>query len=213
VGGCTLPGGDGSATFVCNPWPVAQDSPPAAAFAQEYARAHHGVLDRLDWDAVAALIGELVAVRRRGGTVYTVGNGGSASTASHFVVDFMKGAGLAGNPPLRTVCLADCVPALTAIANDLSYDEVFAAQLHVMASPGDALLVVTGSGRSPNVLRAIEAARDVPVPVLGMLGMGGGPAAEVCDVSVVVDSEDYGVIEDVHLFLGHLATAYLRATP
>jgi D-sedoheptulose 7-phosphate isomerase len=181
-----------------------------AGFSRSYASEHAAVLEAIDHGDVAEVVAALATVRRTRRTLFLAGNGGSAATASHLVIDLTKGVSADGRAPIRCVCLADCVPAITAIANDLSYDEVFSAQLRSLGEDGDVLLVVTGSGRSPNVLRALEAAREMGVATIGLLGMGGGPALPMCDVSVVVPSDDYGVIEDVHMLLGHLATAYLR---
>ena len=111
---------------------------------------------------------------------------------------------------MRVQCLSDLIPAVTAWANDESFDVVFSAQLNLQAEPGDLLIAVTGSGRSPNILRALEQARSSEIGTIGLLGMGGGQALGLCDVSVLVDSDDYEVIENAHMVVGHLWSAYLR---
>lgn len=188
----------------------AVDAAAVAAFSRAYATEHAQVLEALDYSDVARMVEELAAVRRSRRTLFLAGNGGSAATASHLVIDLTQGASGHGRLPIRCVCLSDCAPAVTAIANDRSYEEVFSTQLRALGETNDALLVVTGSGRSPNVLRALETARAMGISTIGWLGMGGGPAHALCDVAVVVPSDDYGVIEDIHMLLGHLATAYLR---
>lgn len=148
--------------------------------------------------------------RQRGARVFTVGNGGSAATASHIAADLMKAAARSGRPAVRIQCLADCVPAITAWANDDSFDVVFVEQLKVHAEPGDVLMAISGSGRSPNVLRALEFAGEAALTSIGLLGMGGGPALALCDSAVVVASDNYEVIENCHMVIGHLLAAYLR---
>lgn len=182
----------------------------ATNFTQQYAEAHDRAVSTTPWDDVAALIAELEQLRERDALLFLAGNGGSASTVSHFGVDFTKGVALEGRRPLRAVSLADSMPVVTAVANDISFDEVFSHPLAHLSRGGDALLVVSGSGRSPNILRAMEAARERGLRTLALLGMGGGPAAALADVHVVVPSDDYGVIEDIHLLIGHAITAYLR---
>ena len=102
------------------------------------------------------------------------------------------------------------VSALTASANDLGYEEVFAAQLRAQAEPGDALIVISGSGQSANIVRAAATARELGLHVIGLLGMDGGEVAALCDARVVVPSRDYDHIEVAHLFLEHLLTSYFR---
>jgi D-sedoheptulose 7-phosphate isomerase len=185
---------------------VTADTEYARAFVEQNARA----VASLPIDEVLRAAEILDVARQRGGRVFVVGNGGSASTASHMACDLMKATGRLGRPPVRVLCLSDNVPAVTAWANDESFDVIFEAQLRVHAEAGDVLVAVTGSGRSPNVLRALEFARASGLSTIGLLGMGGGPALELCDAAVVVDSDDYEIIENGHLVVGHLFTAYLR---
>ena len=178
----------------------------ATAFVQENARA----VANLPVDVIVHGAEVIDSARRRGSRVFIVGNGGSAATASHMACDLMKAASRSGRPPVRVQCLSDCIPAVTAWANDESFDVVFSAQLKFQAEAGDLLIAVTGSGRSPNILRALEQARSSEIATIGLLGMGGGQALGLCDVSVLVDSDDYEVIENAHMVVGHLWSAYLR---
>jgi phosphoheptose isomerase len=178
----------------------------AAAFVEDNVQA----IASLPIKDVVASAELLDAARQQGKQVFVIGNGGSASTASHMACDLMKATPTRGRPPVRVHCLSDCVPAITAWANDESFEVIFLAQLRVHAQPGDLLLAISGSGRSPNILRALEFARENGLVTVGLLGMGGGPARALCDVAVVVDSENYEVIENGHLVIGHLYTAYLR---
>ncbi|MBM4442382.1 MAG: SIS domain-containing protein [Candidatus Rokubacteria bacterium] len=147
------------------------------------------------------------AERRR---VFIAGNGGSAATASHMANDLMKGVAKGGAVGVRAIALSDNVALITAIANDEDYREIFAGQLDMLAEPGDVLIAITGSGNSPNVVRAVESARRLGVHTIGFLGMSGGQVGKMVDVAVVVPSDDYGPIEDLHMVFDHLMTAYLR---
>ncbi|MBI2359349.1 MAG: SIS domain-containing protein [Deltaproteobacteria bacterium] len=145
--------------------------------------------------------------RRR---VFLAGNGGSAATASHMANDLMKGVAKRGGRGFRAIALSDNVPTITAIANDESYEEIFAGQLRELAQPDDVLIVFSGSGNSPNIVRAVEVAREMELNTIGFLGMRGGRVGGMVDIPVVVPSNDYGIIEDVHLMFDHLVTAYFE---
>lgn len=164
----------------------------------------------LDVDAVAALAELVSNVHENGGTIYVMGNGGSAATASHWAVDLSKTAATKGKRPLKVVCLNDNVPALTAIANDVSFDEVFSRQIETLVEPGDCVILISGSGNSPNLLAACDAARRVDAPVAALLGFDGGKLKSKVDVSVHVLSDQYGVIEDMHMAVGHMLTFWLK---
>lgn len=171
-------------------------------------------LAALPVDAVADLIAELAAAHAAGRRVFLAGNGGSAATASHLACDLAKTTlGPPGGPParrFRALALTDNVPLLTAWGNDVGYEAVFAEQLRNLAEPGDLLVVVSASGNSPNILAALAAARALGLRTAGLLGFGGGAAAGLADVAVVVPGDQYGYVEDLHLALGHLVTAHFR---
>lgn len=159
---------------------------------------------------VDELAGRLYRAYKDGKQVFVMGNGGSASTASHMAADLAKNTIGANMRRFRIMSLNDNVPLMTALSNDLGYHRVFTEQLMNLIRPGDVLVVISGSGNSPNVLRAVDYARDQCAQVVGLLGFSGGRAAELCDTAVVVDSEDYGVIEDAHLILNHILVEYFR---
>ncbi len=142
--------------------------------------------------------------------VFLAGNGGSAATASHMAADLIRGVALRDARGLRAIALTDNVACLTAIANDESYEDAFASQLIALGQPGDLLILFSGSGNSSNIVRIASVARSMHITVIAFLGMGGGEVASMADVSVVVPSDDYGPVEDVHLVFDHLVTAYLR---
>jgi D-sedoheptulose 7-phosphate isomerase len=171
------------------------------------------VLARVDRNALFRVHAQLCAVRDAGGTVYIAGNGGSAATASHWATDLGKATKRSGRAPIRVVSLADNTPWLTALANDDGYQEVFAGQLDNFAQPGDVLIVISASGSSPNVLRAVEVARARGVATIGLAGFDGGRLKSMVDVCVLVETEPgaYERVEDAHMVLCHVLTRSLVA--
>jgi D-sedoheptulose 7-phosphate isomerase len=143
--------------------------------------------------------------------VFTVGNGGSASTASHIAADLGKNTISPNMRRFRILSLNDNAAIVTALANDLGYENVFSEQLINLIRPGDLLIAVSASGNSPNVLNAIHYAREQCAEVIGVLGFDGGSAAKIADVAIVVPSFDYGVVEDLHLIINHILVDYFKA--
>jgi D-sedoheptulose 7-phosphate isomerase len=146
--------------------------------------------------------------------VLVVGNGGSASTASHFACDLGKTV-LGHNPTPRSsrfhvVSLADNVALLTAWANDEGYDTVFAEQVEMLGRAGDVLVALSVSGSSPNILSALRTARERKMETIGLLGCNGGEAAELVDDAIVVPCHDYGHVESAHLVITHLLTEWFK---
>lgn len=162
---------------------------------------------------VTAVAERLCRVAQAGGLILTAGNGGSAATASHMALDLGKSTlgrpQRAGALRVRTLSLADPSPVLTAWANDESYEGVFAEQVRTLARPGDAVVLFSVSGDSPNVVAAARAARAAGVVVIALVGARGGAIRELADLTVVAPSEDYGIVEDVHLTISHIITGYL----
>jgi D-sedoheptulose 7-phosphate isomerase len=148
-----------------------------------------------------------------GKTVFIAGNGGSAGTASHMMADFQKttlGKEVHIAKRIRAIALSDNAPLITAWGNDFSYDLIFAEQLRTLALSGDLLIVITASGNSPNIVKALELASEIGVKTIGLLGFKGGKAKELCQCSVIVESTNYGIIEDAHSIFMHMMTADLR---
>ncbi|MBI2596222.1 SIS domain-containing protein [Candidatus Daviesbacteria bacterium] len=147
-------------------------------------------------------------------TVYILGNGGAASTASHMACDLGKGTlKNVYNPRekrLRVVSLSDNVATMTAFANDLSFDDMFLQQLHNLVQEGDVVIGISGSGNTPNIIKALMYAKNEGAKTIGLLGYHtGGKAKEFVDFGITVQSSSYGIIEDVHLALNHLLTSCL----
>ena len=180
------------------------------SFARRYIDTLGAVLRELPVEGLAETLRVLERAHLDRRHVFIAGNGGSAATASHMANDLQWGLARLGRPGLRAIALADNIPLLTAIANDRSYEDVFSVQLESLADAGDVLIVISGSGNSPNVVRAVEAARRKGLVTVGFLGMTGGKLRSMVDVPVVVPSDDYGPIEDLHLMFDHLCTAHLR---
>ena len=138
------------------------------------------------------------------------GNGGSAATASHLPADFQKNIHAHGGKPWEILSLVDSVPLLTAWSNDTEYAQVFAGQARTWLRPGDLLVAISGSGNSPNILAAVEAAHDVGAITLGWSGFGGGKLGSLARHSVVVHSDNMQMVEDAHMVIGHLIYSALR---
>ena len=169
-----------------------------------YLAAHTRLAQQLNTDAFQKGIGMVKAAFEGGKKIITCGNGGSASTASHYITDWNKMVNLATGKKFRGVSLCDNVGLITAYGNDLSYADVFAGQLNALMDEGDLLVAISGSGNSSNVLKAIEAARRAGGNVLGVVGYDGGKMMPMCDHSVWVQSFDMQLCEDVHLMFGHM---------
>jgi len=143
-------------------------------------------------------------------TVFTFGNGGSAALASHLAVDLGKGTHVPGPPALSGVkrlkaqSVVDNMPMLTAWANDTHYADVFAGQMENFIQKGDVAIGISGSGNSPNVLRALELARNAGATTIGLTGFGGGKMKALLDIPIVVPSDHMQQVEDAHVILAHL---------
>ena len=161
-------------------------------------------LDSLDREAIDRVIAEFLRAWREGRTIFFIGNGGSAATASHFVVDMTKGTSIGGQPMLRTISLGDNVPSLTAWANDVSYEVIFAERLRALASPGDVIVAISCSGNSRNVLEAIRVARIMRLRTIGFIGDQGGQLENMVDICVHAPAEFIGQQEDIHMILDHI---------
>jgi len=144
-------------------------------------------------------------------TVFVFGNGGSAALASHCACDLGKGTVVNGNRRFRVLALTDNVPLMTAWANDASYEDVFAEQLAALVDKDDIALAISGSGNSPNVIKALQVAKDAGAFTIGLTGFQGGQMKPLCDLCVVVPSESMQVIEDLHVSMNHAIFSVVRA--
>ena len=170
-------------------------------------------LRQIDPAAIEAIVKALDTARQEERTIFLIGNGGSAATASHMANDLQKLATGKKTPPYRAVALTDNVPLLTAWANDADYAQVFVRQLAALAHSGDVLVAITGSGNSKNILEALTWAKDSGLTTIAFLGFDGGKAADLTDHVLLYPEGHYGRIEDAHLVLEHLIANYLRDLP
>jgi D-sedoheptulose 7-phosphate isomerase len=176
-----------------------------------YLAALSQALSALPREPLAQIAQLLLDAAREGQTVFIFGNGGSAATASHFACDLAKTASTPGLPRLRAIALTDNVPLLTAWGNDASYEVVFAEQLRTFVRRRDIVIAISASGNSPNVLAGVEAAREAGAVVVGITGFSGGKLQALCDICLVVPSNEYGPVEDLHMIFVHAVTASLCA--
>lgn len=187
-----------------------KQSAQPTAFARGYLDHLKSILDRLDADAIGRFVETLLRAREEERTVFFIGNGGSAATASHFANDIAVGTRSQGKP-FRAVSLTDNVAVMTAIANDYGYEDLFVRQLSYQVRPGDVVVAISASGNSPNVLKAVDFARELGATTIGLSGFDGGELRRRVDLAVHVQTErgEYGPVEDVHMILDHLVGGYL----
>ena len=161
-------------------------------------------LAELPEDKIQDVLDTVRAAHTEGRQVILLGNGGSAATASHIACDFQKGLKEYTGKRLRATAVTDNIAVMTAWANDTSYENIFAEQLDSLLEPGDVVIAISGSGNSPNVIKAVHKANEMGAITIGWSGFAGGELAKVAQKSIVVASDNMQRIEDVHLVLGHL---------
>lgn len=167
------------------------------------------VLRTASWEAVDLLARDLLACWRDRRQVFLCGNGGSAGNAMHLANDFLYGVSKQHGSGLRAIALPANVAVLTCLGNDVGYEEIFALQLGVQASPGDLLIALSGSGNSPNIVRALEQARLSGMTSYAVLGYSGGTAKALADVAIHFAVDDMQIAEDLQLVVGHMLMQWL----
>ena len=184
---------------------------PVQPIVSEYVQALSALAENSFMNSMNRVLHVLNSARDHGSTIYIAGNGGSASTASHWVNDLGKATKRSDRAPIRVMSLSDNVSWLTALANDEGYDRVFAGQLENFAKPGDVLVLISASGNSPNLLRAAEMAKARSVSTVALLGFDGGALRDMVDEYLLVPSKKgaYGLVESGHSILCHILTACL----
>lgn len=168
------------------------------------------VLSQIDTRTIGRFIDVLLDARQREATVYFIGNGGSAATASHFANDLAIGTN-SYDKPFRVISLTDNQAVITALANDFGYEEIFVRQLRVVGRPGDVVVGISASGNSPNLVRAFEYAKVAGIRTVAITAFDGGRMKMMADDGIHVPTEpkEYGPAEDAHMVLDHLIGAYL----
>jgi phosphoheptose isomerase len=182
----------------------------AAAFFDAYAEQTAKAASSIDPVALDAAADMLLAAYIRGARVFSCGNGGSAAIANHLQCDHVKGVRNMTDLAPRVVSLSANIELMTAIANDVGYEDVFAYQLESQAGPGDILIAISSSGRSPNIVRAVRWAREHDVRTIALTGFDGGDARACADVSLHVEGANYGIVEDAHQAIMHALAQYIR---
>jgi D-sedoheptulose 7-phosphate isomerase len=169
------------------------------------------ILDQLNSNNLEPVVTAIINTFKRGNTLYVVGNGGSAATASHMQVDFSFFVRYFTQFRPKIRALTDNVPMMTAVGNDTSFDDIFVEQLKGHFVPGDALLCISASGNSENVVRAAQYANDNAGTSIAWVGFAGGRLKDVSTISLHLENEkgDYGPIEDMHMILDHMIVNYL----
>lgn len=172
----------------------------------------HAALDAIDLDKVGQAIEWFREARAQGRAIFVLGNGGSAAAASHFATDMVKGASYGRPSRFRIMALTDSLPTITAYANDVAYEIVFVEQLKNFAAPGDLVVAISGSGNSPNVLRAVEYANSIGCRTLALSGRDGGRLGPLARLNLQVSEPHMGRIEDAHLAILHMISYYFMDT-
>jgi D-sedoheptulose 7-phosphate isomerase len=181
---------------------------PVVDFALRYRSLLNDALDQIDTEKVALAVDWLRQARDDSRHIFVCGNGGSASTASHFACDIVKGASYKQEKRFRIMALADSLPTLTAYSNDVSYDCVFVEQLRNFAEPGDVVMALSGSGNSANVVHAIDYANSIGCRTIALSGRDGGHLAPLAQLSIHIPEPHMGRIEDAHMVVCHMICYY-----
>ena len=177
-------------------------------FPESYRASLLEAIQTIDTEKVNRAIEWFRDARAEGRRVFVCGNGGSASTASHFVCDMVKGASFNSSTRFRIMALTDSLPTITAYSNDVSYECVFVEQLKNFAEPGDVLMAISGSGNSPNVLRAVEYANSIGCRTIALSGRDGGKLGPLAQLNIQAANPHMGRIEDVHMMVMHMIAYY-----
>jgi len=189
-----------------------QSTTSTEQYFKEYGKYLGELLDSLDYKALEEVTQLILEKSRDGQTIFLIGNGGSAATASHFALDIAQCSQPEAGLHFRAVSLADSTPLLTALGNDKGYEEVFAGQIRNLFRKGDMLIAISASGNSPNVIAAARLAKELGGVAVGLVGFDGGELAQICDhvIHVPTSKGEYGPVEDIHLIIDHMTTSCLR---
>ena len=184
---------------------------PTQRIAEQYLATFSALVRGIDLRALERIVDRIRSVRDDGRTIYIAGNGGSAATAAHWVNDLGKATKRSGRKPVRVIGLADNTPWLTALGNDEGFDRVFAGQLENFAQRDDMLIVISASGRSRNLVEAVELARERGLVTIGLLGFDGGVLKDMVTEVLLVESEvgAYGPVETAHALVADIITTCL----
>jgi D-sedoheptulose 7-phosphate isomerase len=179
-------------------------------FTLKYVHELKAHLDAIDTEVVAQIVEEIEKVSKAGSKFYVIGNGGSSATASHWANDFAIGLKRRGILTIDMVSLGDNAAVTSAIANDIGYENIFYMQLKDVLKPEDVILAISCSGNSPNIVTAVEYAKEVGSTIIGASGFDGGKLKQLSDIKFHVDTQkdEYGLVEDIHMILDHIIYSY-----
>ena len=177
---------------------------------KKYLQTVSSTLDSIPIEKIDKIINVLIDAYRNKKQIFLFGNGGSAATASHFACDLGKGTASSSNKRFKVYSLADNIPMMTAWANDTDYEFIFSQQMENFLEKGDIAFALSGSGNSKNVLAALKLARDKGAFNIGLTGYAGGRMKDLCDIYIIVPSNNMQQIEDVHLILCHVIFSRIR---
>ena len=179
-----------------------------------YSNDVQGALQKLDAEAFSRAIDTLVDAYKHDRQIFIFGNGGSAGTANHFVCDFGKNAVVEpGRRRFRILSLSDNIEKITALGNDIAFNEIFRQQLVNLMRDGDVIISVSASGNSPDIVKACEYARSRNGKIISLAGFSGGAMAEIADISLVAPLTSYEQIEDLHMVILHMIVYYFKSHP
>ena len=167
----------------------------------------------VDEDEIGLVLDVIENARSEHNTIFTMGNGGSGSTASHFVNGLSQGATVKDRPRFKAVALTDNLPNILAYGNDLGYEHIFTEQLRNLLEPGDIVIGISGSGNSKNVINATQYAKNHEATTVGITGFNGGNLKNIVDYSIHVPCDLMEMVEDIHLAITHLIASYFRNAP
>lgn len=187
---------------------MASEIPPVGYFSS-YADRLSTVLAASDWSGVARLAADMLDAWKSGHQVFFCGNGGSAGNAVHLANDFIYGVAKRTGAGIRAVALPANTAVITCLANDVGYDRIYSEQLATLGNAGDLLIVLSGSGNSPNILRVLEQARQMDIRSYAVLGYSGGEAKALADVPIHLAVDDMQIAEDLQLVVGHMLMQWL----
>lgn len=181
---------------------------------KKYLEELSNVITKIDQEKISSLINKIIEARDNNKVIYIIGNGGSYANAFHWACDLNKGT--IENPydqnqkRIKAISLADNISTITALANDLGYEEIFSQQLKNFITAGDLLITITGSGKSKNIIKAIDVAKKSKAYVFSLAGCDGGEVVHMSDDYLIIPSNNYGIIEDGHSIIGHIITEKIR---
>lgn len=165
---------------------------------------------KTDFELLEKIIQKLIETKDKGGTIFTAGNGGSAATASHMANDFTKGCRVHNREGFKIICLADSTPIVTCLANDFSYEDIFSIPLRTQGKSGDVLVVFSGSGNSPNIVKAVQTAKEMDLFTIGFSGRDGGKLKDLCDLLLIAPTDNMEQLEDMHMIYEHAMSCAIQ---